>query len=181
MRKSCAGAVGTDPVSGTGEAVRCFHQSHSCPIHTMQIPCFKSFILALGLLCGMNTVQAQSARPLQSGEKVYQQVCMACHAAGIAQAPRPGDVATWKPLIAEGQATLTAHAWAGVRAMPAQGGAPKLSLEEFARAVAWMARQSGGNWSDPDADTLKAIRKEARERLQKDFAARKKLLEEPGR
>lgn len=141
----------------------------------------KSSVIAVGLLCAMNTVHTQNARPLQSGEKVYQQVCLACHATGIAQAPKVGDVSAWKPLIAEGQATLTGHAWAGVRAMPAQGGAPKLSLEEFARAVAWMARQSGGNWNDPDADTLKAIRKEARERLQKDFAARKKLLEEPGR
>lgn len=76
---------------------------------------------------------------------------------------------------------LTGHAWVGVRAMPAQGGAPKLSLEEFARAVAWMARQSGGTWQDPDAATLQAIRKEARQRLQKEIASKQKMLTELSR
>ena len=113
---------------------------------------------------------------LSAGEKTYQRVCIACHAMGVANAPKVGDMQARKPLIAEGQATLSAHGWVGVRAMPPQGGDPKLGLEEFARAVAWMARHSGGNWSDPDAATLKAMRKEARERLQKDIAARQKLL-----
>lgn len=142
---------------------------------------FRTLLLGLVLLGSLGPLHAQDRKPLLTGEKVYQQVCVACHATGVAQAPKVGDQATWKPLIAEGQATLTAHAWAGVRAMPAQGGAPKLSLEEFARAVAWMARHSGGSWNDPDAQMLKAIRQEARDRLQKDFSVRQKLLAEPGR
>lgn len=116
-----------------------------------------------------------------TGEKVYQQLCIACHATGVAKAPKVGDRQAWKPLIAEGQVTLTAHGWVGVRAMPAQGGDPKLGMEDFARALAWMVRSSGGNWNDPDAETLKSIRKEAREQLQKQSAARRKLLEEPAR
>ncbi len=116
-----------------------------------------------------------------AGEKIYQQLCIACHATGVANAPKVGDRQAWKPLIAEGQVTLTAHGWAGVRAMPAQGGDPKLGIEDFARALAWMVRSSGGTWNDPDPETLKAIRKEARERLQKQSAARRKLLDEPAR
>lgn len=116
-----------------------------------------------------------------AGEKVYQQLCIACHATGVANAPRVGDRQAWKPLIAEGQVTLTAHGWVGVRAMPAQGGDPKLGVEDFARALAWMVKNSGGTWNDPDPETLKAIRKEARERLQKQSAARRKLLDEPAR
>lgn len=116
-----------------------------------------------------------------AGEKIYQQLCIACHATGVANAPKVGDRQAWKPLIAEGQVTLTAHGWAGVRAMPAQGGDPKLGIEDFARALAWMVRSSGGTWNDPDPETLKAIRKEARERVQKQSAARRKLLEEPAR
>lgn len=146
----------------------------------MQNFSFKAALLTLGLLhipC-MVLAQPQTGKAPLSGEKVYQQVCIACHATGVAQAPRVGDVTAWKPLLAEGQATLTAHAWVGVRAMPAQGGAPKLSLQEFASAVAWMARTSGGTWNDPDADTLKAIRREARDRLQKDFNTRRKMLED---
>ncbi len=116
-----------------------------------------------------------------AGEKIYQQLCIACHATGVANAPKVGDRQAWKPLIAEGQVTLTAHGWAGVRAMPAQGGDPKLGIEDFARALAWMVRSSGGTWNDPVPETLKAIRKEARERVQKQSAARRKLLEEPAR
>ena len=48
-------------------------------------------------------------------------------------------------------------AWTGIRQMPAKGGRDDLSLEEFSRAVAWMARQSGGNWQDPDAALLSRI------------------------
>ena len=43
-----------------------------------------------------------------------------------------------------------------------------------------MARNSGGQWHDPDAATLQAMRKEARERLQKDIAGRQKLLKALG-
>lgn len=143
---------------------------------------FLSLALSTALLASSPFAAAQNAPKAQlPGEKVYENVCISCHAIGVAGAPKPGDRKTWKPLIEEGQATLTGHAWVGVRAMPAQGGAPRLSLEEFARAVAWMARESGGTWQDPDAAMLQAIRKEARAQLQKDIAAKQKMLGEPAR
>jgi len=106
-----------------------------------------------------------SYRPLASGEQVYRQVCIACRATGVENAPRLGDRQAWKPLIDEGQDTLTAHAWVGVRGMPARGGQPDLSLEEFARATAYMARAAGGDWKDPDAHMLHEIGEEIAERL----------------
>lgn len=112
---------------------------------------------------------------LKSGESVYQSVCMACHDSGVAHAPKTGDTAAWKPLIEEGQHVLSAHAFVGVRAMPAQGGDAKLSLEEFSRAVAWMARQAGGDWQDPDAAMMRRIRLEAEKRLDADIRAKQKL------
>lgn len=59
---------------------------------------------------------------------------------------------------------LTAHGWVGVRGMPAQGGRVDLSLEEFARATAWMARASGLRWADPDAAMMARIRQEEAKR-----------------
>ncbi|MGA0024965.1 MAG: hypothetical protein ACO3F9_10000 [Burkholderiales bacterium] len=50
--------------------------------------------------------------------------------------------------------------------MPAKGGNPNLSLEEFARAAAYMARAAGGNWKDPDAKMLAAIRSEEKKRIE---------------
>ena len=70
---------------------------------------------------------------------------------------------------------LSAHAFIGVRAMPAQGGDSKLSLEEFSRTVAWMARSAGANWQDPDDAMMKKIRHEAEERLDEEIHEKKKL------
>ena len=71
----------------------------------------------------------------------------------------------WAPLIKEGQHVLTAHAWVGVRGMPPKGGRADLPLEEFARAVAYIARSSGGSWQDPDAKMLERIKAEEKKRL----------------
>ncbi len=109
-------------------------------------------------------VAPAGAQALKAGEQVYKEVCSVCHASGVANAPKFGDKAAWKPLIAEGQQVLTAHAWVGVRAMPAKGGRDDLKLEEFARAAAFMARAGGGNWQDPDAKMLARIADEEKKR-----------------
>ena len=95
-----------------------------------------------------------------SGEKVYQEVCVACHATRFDKAPQLGDRAAWAPLLRAGQHVVTAHAWLGVRNMPPRGGSNELDLASFGRAVAFMARQAGGNWPDPDEAMLKRIRAE---------------------
>lgn len=112
------------------------------------------------------TTQTETAAPppvaavVKSGERVYKEVCMACHAAGVAGAPKSGEPGGWAALAAEGQAAVTAHGWVGIRGMPPKGGRADLSLEEFARATAWMARSAGLDWPDPDAAMLEAIQKE---------------------
>ena len=138
-----------------------------------------SQLLALSLLCGQ-TAFAQS--PLlagnKSGEQVYKAVCIACHDAGVAHAPKFGDRAAWAPLIAEGQPVLTGHAWVGVRAMPARGGNAELTLAEFSRAVAYMAQGSGGSWKDPDANVLRQIAKEAEKQLTKSIREQQAMQRE---
>ncbi len=104
---------------------------------------------------------------LKGGEQVYKETCFACHDTGVAHAPKFKDKEAWKPLIEEGQATLTGHAWIGVRAMPAKGGNPELTLTEFARSVAWMVNHAGGNWPDPDTAMMKKIMHEAEGQLDK--------------
>jgi len=117
------------------------------------------------LCCSLSLTAGAAAPALKSGEQVYKEVCMVCHAAGVANAPKFADKKMWAPLIAEGQAVLTAHAWVGIRGMPAKGGNPNLSLEEFSRAAAYMARAAGGNWKDPDAKMLAAIQAEEKKRI----------------
>ncbi|MBC7203694.1 MAG: cytochrome c5 family protein [Pusillimonas sp.] len=132
--------------------------------------------LALALTSSLATAQSGTAKAPGTGEQVYKQVCIACHSTGVASAPKLGDENAWAPLIEEGQHILTAHAWVGVRAMPAQGGAPDLTLSDFADAVAWMASASGGDWKTPDAEMMERIRHEAAERLEKEIKEKKALL-----
>lgn len=117
--------------------------------------------VALALASGATASNAQSA----SGEQVYKEVCSACHADGKDKAPKFGDRKSWAPLIKEGQSKLTADGWIGVRAMPPRGGKADLSLEDFSRAAAYMARASGANWKDPDAKLLANIEKRVKSRL----------------
>ena len=129
-------------------------------------------------LAAPHTLAQGTDDKLRTGEQVYQQTCVACHETGVAHAPRFGDAKAWAPLIEEGQAVLTAHAFVGVRGMPARGGDDKLSLDEFARATAYMARQAGGSWQDPDGQLMFSIRAEAQKRLDSEIAAKRKMKNE---
>ena len=53
---------------------------------------------------------------------LYTQVCVACHAAGVANAPKLGDKAAWAPRVALGIDALTASVVKGKGAMPPRGG-----------------------------------------------------------
>ncbi|MBZ0067748.1 MAG: c-type cytochrome [Thiobacillus sp.] len=136
---------------------------------------YRSFVVltALSLALGacsqppvVGTFDQTATSALKSGEQVYQNVCIACHSTGVANAPKSGDGERWRELIAEGQSVVTAHGWVGLRGMPPRGGQPDLTLEEFARAVAWMARSSGATWQDPDAALMAEIRKEEKKRIE---------------
>ena len=61
-------------------------------------------------------------RALKSGEEVYKAQCAACHATGVAGAPKFGDKAAWAPYIKTGLETMYATAIKGKGAMPPKGG-----------------------------------------------------------
>ncbi len=84
-----------------------------------------------------------------SGEEVFNQACAACHTTGMMNAPKVGDQAGWRARIALGYEALTQNAINGIRTMPARGGNPDLTDLEMARAVAFMANQSGANFTPP--------------------------------
>lgn len=80
-----------------------------------------------------------------SGEGIYQSLCVACHGAGIAGAPKIGDSAAWEPRIAQGVEVLYEHSINGFNTMPARGGNAGLSDEAVKAAVDYMiGRDSGG-------------------------------------
>ena len=97
-----------------------------------------------------------ASKSLQTGEAVYAAACSACHAAGIAGAPRTGDVAAWAPRFKQGFDLLVKHAVEGFKTMPAKGGNPSLDSIEVARAVAFMGNKSGGKFKEPAAPAASA-------------------------
>ena len=77
-----------------------------------------------------------------AGKKLYDTVCMACHAGGIAGAPKSGDKAAWKPRIATGKEALYNSALLGKNAMPAKGGLTSAPDADVKAAVDYMVSQA---------------------------------------
>ncbi len=69
------------------------------------------------------------------GQAVYQQACSVCHAAGIGEAPIPGDSAAWAERLPLGRDTLVSSALNGKGIMPAKGGQPQLTDDAVTAAV----------------------------------------------
>ena len=76
------------------------------------------------------------------GQKVYKQSCQACHANGVANAPKPGDKAAWAPRIAVGMDALLASAIKGKGAMPPKGTCMGCSDADLKAAIEYMVSQS---------------------------------------
>jgi cytochrome c5 len=77
-----------------------------------------------------------------TGQKIYKQSCQACHANGVANAPKPGDKAAWAPRIATGIDAMLATAKKGKGAMPPKGTCMGCSDDELKSAIEYMVNQS---------------------------------------
>ena len=72
------------------------------------------------------------------GESLYNTVCQACHAAGIAGAPKTGDQSVWAARLELGNDVLYQSVIKGKNLMPARGGATGASDEDIEAAVDFM-------------------------------------------
>lgn len=99
----------------------------------------------------VGTVEIRDAnRPLKAGEEVYKAQCVACHAAGVAGAPKFQDAAAWAPRIKTGYDALLHSALGGKGAMAPQGGGD-FNDTEIGRAVVYMANAAGAKFDEPAA------------------------------
>ena len=117
-------------------------------------------ICFLAVLCShlhqVEVTDPNAPKVEKSGKEIVDAVCSACHATGALNAPKIGDKAAWAPHFGAGLDHLTQNAIKGVRQMPPRGGSPDLTDIEIARAVAYMANQSGANFKEPAATTAPA-------------------------
>ena len=86
-------------------------------------------------------VVAVASEPM-TAEQIYNTACMACHATGVAGAPKTGDVAAWAPRIAQGDDVLFEHATKGFKGMPPRGGSSQLTDEDVTAAIDFMVGKS---------------------------------------
>lgn len=93
---------------------------------------------------------ASAPAVLRTGEQVYNAQCAACHAAGVAGAPKFGDAGAWAPRIATGYEALLNSVIKGKGAMAAQGGGDASDFE-LGRAVVYLVNNAGGSLPEPKA------------------------------
>jgi cytochrome c5 len=81
---------------------------------------------------------AAAAAKSDAPPALYTALCSACHAQGVANAPKLGDKAAWAPRLAAGVDGLTASAIKGKGGMPPKGGAMTASDAEIKAVVTYM-------------------------------------------
>lgn len=86
--------------------------------------------------------QPAASAPAKSGDAVYNGACVACHAAGVAGAPKLDDKSAWQPRMDQGIDGLVNSVLNGKGAMPPKGGNPGLSDQEIRNAVEYMLKQA---------------------------------------
>lgn len=83
-----------------------------------------------------------AASPAESGpvdgSQVYNTVCMACHAAGVAGAPQPGSDLLTQRFAEKGVEGLEHSVINGLNVMPPRGGRPDLTDAQIRAAVEFM-------------------------------------------
>lgn len=91
---------------------------------------------------------AAGAAAAKSGEEIVNEVCVACHQAGVANAPKMADKAAWAPRLKLGLNGLLQSVIKGKGAMAPRAGT-SLTDQELASAVVFMANQAGGSLKEP--------------------------------
>jgi cytochrome c5 len=83
---------------------------------------------------------ATTAVSAKGGREVYEATCAACHATGVAGAPKYGDQAQWAARATSGREALAVSVIQGKGAMPPRGGDARLSDSDIRNAVDFMLK-----------------------------------------
>jgi cytochrome c5 len=78
----------------------------------------------------------------QSPKQLYEGACMACHAVGVAGAPKTGDNAAWQARMGVGIDGLLSSAISGKGAMPPKGGSTYTD-EQLRSTIEFILGESG--------------------------------------
>lgn len=86
---------------------------------------------------GAVALAATASSGERSGEEVYNTACTACHAVGVAGAPKFGS-SEWATRAEKGMDALLQTAISGINAMPPKGTCNDCSNDELSAAIQYM-------------------------------------------
>lgn len=95
----------------------------------------------LALTAALAAHQLAQPAAAADGKTVYGQTCAACHASGLAGAPKVGDKGAWAPRTGAGKSGLLASVVKGKGAMPPKAGNASLTEEDIGAAIEYMLEQ----------------------------------------
>ena len=95
-----------------------------------------------GLVLVVVATGASASGGIKDGKAVYTQTCAACHASGVAGAPKLGDRAAWAERLKAGEVGLVLSVLKGKGAMPPKGGNANLTDADVRAAVDYMIRMN---------------------------------------
>ena len=78
----------------------------------------------------------------KSPQQLYEGACLACHASGVAGAPKVGDGAAWQARLGDGIDALLTSAIKGKGAMPPKGGST-YSDDQLRMVIEYILAESG--------------------------------------
>jgi len=105
-------------------------------------PAYKARMAAAGAAAPAAAAQPAAAAGPVDGKAVYGKACVACHATGVANAPKLGDKAAWAPRLGAGVDALIKSVIGGKGAMPPKAGNPSLTDAEIRAAVEYLLSQA---------------------------------------
>jgi cytochrome c5 len=104
-------------------------------------PKYKQKMAAVPASAPATAAQPAAAAGPVDGKAVYDKTCVACHATGVANAPKLGDKTAWAPRIGTGIDALMKSVIGGKGAMPPKAGNPSLTDAEIRAAVEYLVGQ----------------------------------------
>ncbi len=95
---------------------------------------------------GAGTTVVKAPKPkeltIADGQRIYEKNCAVCHNSGFRNAPKPGDITAWKPIVAEGFYATTTNVISGRKGHIPHGACPECSDAEIIAAIKYMMQES---------------------------------------
>ena len=93
---------------------------------------------------GKSVVHAEKPKRLtmDDGKRIYEQNCSVCHTSGFKNAPKPGDIEAWKPMVDAGFLATYENIMAGRKGHLPHGACVDCSDAEIVAAVKYMMQES---------------------------------------